>query len=194
MNGPGGYDDIVIVSNEVQAATNFDDNCAIWSDTVNDFNDDQFSEITQTAATAGSDWIGLTCRVASDGDSYGGYCRTASNDCEIYDVANGSTFTSLASGGSSTTNGEVGRFEVDGTTLRVLVEGVQQVSTTDTTYTTGQPGFVITEDAGTPAADDWRGGDLVTTMAADAGAYSWSGQNAELKRDATVFIPGSVRY
>lgn len=33
-----------------------------------------------------------------------------------------------------------------------------------------------------------------TTMIADAGSYAWTGQSADLNRDATDFIPGSVRY
>jgi Flp pilus assembly protein TadG len=96
------------------------------------------------------------------------------------------------------------------------VDGGQSISSFPTNYTevatateTSQVTATLAERTLTASSEnpgafnhtntDWAAitiavGPGVTTLVADAGSYSWTGQNADLKRPATSFIPGSVRY
>ncbi|MBS0367657.1 MAG: hypothetical protein JSS57_00505 [Proteobacteria bacterium] len=68
------------------------------------------------------------------------------------------SFTPLVNTSLVANDGDVLRFEASGSTLTVKVNGVQKLQTTDSTWTTGQPGIGNNpyDAAGTPTSFGWK--------------------------------------
>lgn len=147
-----------IVSNEVQAGSAGDDNCSRW--TSDTFPDDQAGECDIVAIVAADAvGIGIALRANSDPDYYAAIGN--GNQCEVWRYLDG-VFASLATGGSGVSVSDRLRGEAEGSTIRCLVNGTEDVSTTDTNITAGDAGVaaytggVVTENR----LDNWRAGSL----------------------------------
>lgn len=106
------------------------------------FDPDQFAEITVDSTVTGGP--GVLVRMSS-GDGYGAR-PVGDGTLEIVRFDSGSA-TSLASGGTEPTVGQVLRLEVSGTSLTCKVNGTTQVSTTDSNHSTGAPGVYTLNQA-----------------------------------------------
>jgi hypothetical protein len=143
----------VISSNTVTAnGFNAAHNISHWATAVNTFANDQFSQATFTTA---GDSGGLCVRWA--GPSGYKFIGPAGGNYFLYETTSG-TDTSLGSFSSATiANGDVVRLEATGTTIRVLVNAVEQLSVTDATHASGSPGLAMNWNGGA-FLDDWSGG------------------------------------
>ena len=69
--------------------------------------------------------------------------------------------TSLATTTSVVTNGDTIELECEGTALRLYQNGVEKVSATDASISTGLPGIVnLTQATAGNYGDNWEGGNL----------------------------------
>lgn len=76
-----------------------------------------------------------------------------------WDNAGGMTILGTYTGGTPAL-GDVLRLEGNGTTIRVLVDGVERISVTDATLSSGEVGICGRLSIDQPALDDWDGGTL----------------------------------
>lgn len=83
------------------------------------------------------------------------------NELYISEVTNG-TSADLTTGTFTLANGMVLRAEAEGTTLRLLLDGTQRLTTTDATLTTGKTGIEIYNDNGAAGVtfDNFEAGDI----------------------------------
>jgi hypothetical protein len=72
--------------------------------------------------------------------------------------ADSGSYSTLASASQVIANGDVIKLEAVGSTLNLYLNGVLKVTTTDTDFATGRPGFEIYNTD--VALDDWGGGEL----------------------------------
>jgi hypothetical protein len=126
---------------------------AVWN--ADAFAANQYAQFT--IAAIGSGHLGAFVRGAIGADGYA--CR-ADGYITRYDNAGSLTGeTILVSGLTTATTGDVLRGEAEGTTLRVLIDGVSAGSTTDATYASG-PAGIWGYNGGDNYIDNWEGGNL----------------------------------
>jgi len=105
----------------------------------------------------GMGWRGLFVRVNNDNNMYALHWDESSWYVKRVDAT---VETTLGSSGSWTvTTTDTIKFSVVGTTLTVYKNGVSQGTRTDSTYSSGNPGFGMY--SGVPSGsgvDDWEGG------------------------------------
>lgn len=107
-------------------------------------------------------------RWAVGASAFNGYYFNAfSGTAAIGKITNG-TATLVTNTGSTGIAGPLTfRLEANGSTLTAFIGGVQEATAgTDTTYTTGQPGMVLSSGA-SHAIDSWNGNDLTPPVVAD---------------------------
>jgi len=142
------------------------------------FADDQYSKVTVNAQTTGGSWIGAAVRMqaGTDESAYVGYADGDNTLFAIYEVSSAFGFTSLAdtsgTGDIPLSAGETLTLEAEGTTLRFGsdADGAdgQEVSTTDATLASGDPGASIyTTDVVSTRITAWEGGDIGAAGATD---------------------------
>lgn len=124
------------------------------------FNAAQYAQI-KIGANAGE--IAVSVRNSgSSSATHDGYelWRLDGTTLELFRLDDG-TFTSLGQRTVTQGAGNILRLEINGSTLKAKIDGVQAgADFTDATYSTGAPGFSVSEDAD-DVGDDWEGGDLV---------------------------------
>ncbi|MGB0971912.1 MAG: hypothetical protein ACPGVG_13270 [Mycobacterium sp.] len=137
---------LTIVSNEVNSpGTNTGYHCPDQGD------DDHYAQ-AKLVKTGANNWL---C-VRQDGwrNWYG--IRASGTALQIYRRTNGSFSSSLGSW-SGLAAGDVLKIEAEGTTIKAYVNGVERISITDSTHTTGRQG--LTAYSGTGAVwDDFEAG------------------------------------
>lgn len=105
-------------------------------------------------------------RLAAGASAFNGYTYGAFGGTGHISKFTNGTATDIGTGGSIGLVAATFRIEANGSSLRALVDGVQDVAPiTDTSYATGQPGFAAATSA-SHAVDAWRGGDLPTVAVA----------------------------
>jgi hypothetical protein len=138
------------------------------------FGSDQFSQIETTSTQlTGGQWIGAAVRAQNGGlDAYLGmyFWNSGSPVLELFKRSSGN----WAQLGSTVTTaalpaGAQLQVKAVGSTVSLLVNGVQKISVTDTSLTGGAPGIMV---YGTSQADNWLGGAATTTS---GGSYSVGG-------------------
>ena len=153
-----------IVSNEVSTTSNTDQ-WAVYSGAA--FAADQYAQVTISGSGAGSArYPGLMVRASTSGnmncyfwnsnlDGNNGIAKFVDN---VYSAL---TSTPAASD-TSWTGGDVARLEVVGTTINLRKNGTIVATVTDSTHTSGYPGFHIstTSPIWPCAIDDFAAGDL----------------------------------
>jgi hypothetical protein len=139
---------VAIVSN--QASLQVANTEAFWNADV--FANDHYSQVVDAFAT-GDD--GCMVRASGTGGGRNGYLSYASSN--IYKDVNGS-YTLLGSGSGGPSSGDTIKMTAVGTTIAVLVNGVQKNSLTDSTHTSGSAGLF--GDNANSLYDNWEGGNV----------------------------------
>lgn len=123
------------------------------------FDDDQYAEAVVSGVDTGSWMTGVAVRVHASADT-GYYYQGSSSGSEIgKSVAGGRT--TLLSGLAAWANTDVVRIEVEGTSIRAYIDGVQQGATqTDSAIASGSSGLCGFNDATLSLLTSWEGGNL----------------------------------
>lgn len=136
---------------------------------ANTFGNDQFAQGTaanelETQAGLGSEYgIGPAVRMSTaDQSKYAAIISAdAARDLQLLKFDGTGVITVLGTYTAGTPAlGDVIRIEAQGTTIRVLQNGVERISVTDSTLTSGRVGLCGRQSVNQPALDDWSGGDL----------------------------------
>lgn len=118
---------------------------------------DQYSEAKQVVKPFNNDW-GPAVRIT--GAAINMYCYDSYvTDEQIFKEVAGVYAGIAHAGNDASVAGDVLRLEASGTTLTAFKNGVQRLSGTDASFSSGQPGIFIFE-GGAGVIDDWAGGDL----------------------------------
>jgi hypothetical protein len=167
-----------ILSNQLTFASDFDAS-ANYSATT--FSNDQYSQVKlSNASGSGATGFGVTVRQSTSANTR--YRVTAdsaaSNNIQLGKEVN-NVYSNLTGWPRTATvaNGDTLRLEVQGTTLRVYINGVQVgADTTDSSIASGYPGIIYSSSAPSATADDWAGGDYIGTITATgSGAINVNG-------------------
>jgi hypothetical protein len=147
---------INIASNNFLGTTGSND-VAYWSASL--FSPSQFSQVTLTALNGTSDFPGVAVLLSGSGGSTQGYSCVEDTTNIFIQKISGSTNTTLTSAATAGAIGDILRLEAaPGGALTCYKNGVSALITSDTTYTTGQPGLFL---FGTTATSrNWSGGNL----------------------------------
>ena len=143
--------------------------------TAGTYSNDQYSKVAVTAlsASGSNQFVMAICRCSGDVntsnaqmDYYAAVVRDinasgAVHRCALYKLVNG-VQTQLTANNDTIvySNGDTVEIEAEGTTIRFLKNGVEQFSTTDSSLTSGKPGFGATAFQ---LVDNWEGGTLGST-------------------------------
>jgi hypothetical protein len=146
-----------VSSNQVIGTTSGGSNSAYWS--TNSFSGTQFAEATITGLNGTTDYPGVTVLASSSGTNSNYYdCVENSTNIYLQRVQTGST-TNLTSAASTGNPGDVLRLEAaPGGALTCYKNGVATLTATDTTFSSGSPGLLISGSVAT--MDNWSGGNL----------------------------------
>jgi hypothetical protein len=146
-----------IVSDQVQGSSSSDEG-DYWS--AQSFGSNQFSQITVTSTPlSGGQWIAAAARVQGSGQNgYFGlyYWNFGSPELMLF-KRSGGAWTELGGTYNSGALSAGTQLEllVSGSTVSFLQNGVQRLSVTDTTFTSGAPGIMA---SGASTAGNWSGG------------------------------------
>jgi len=148
---------INITSNNFVGATGNVSEIAYWS--VSLFSASQFSQVTLTALNGTSDFPGVAVLLSGSGSSTQGYnCLEDTTNIFIQKIT-GTSNATLTSAATSGAVGDILRLEVaPGGALTCYKNGVSALTTTDTSYSSGQPGLFLFGTTAT--AKNWSGGNL----------------------------------
>ncbi len=120
--------------------------------------DDNFSQITVGDLTSGAN-VRVTARVTDNNNFYRvNYVVNTTSFTLTKNVAG--SFTTLGTLSVSVGTGDVVRIEVQGTTVRAVLNGVTRHIVTDTSHATGRRVGLGSSVSTTSAFDNWFGGDL----------------------------------
>lgn len=158
---PGGvFVAPLITSNTVQNTATKQAMGAFWS--ANAFAADQFSQFTVISAKGSIFALSPAVRLTLAGGYECAFKSGISNATGIYKLTGTSSY--LLSGGVTQTLSadDVLRCEIQGSTITQYHNGAVLQTVTDSTYTSGSPGFVNFSDAGAASIsiDNWSGGNL----------------------------------
>lgn len=149
---PTNFNAPTIISNVVRSSTGI--SAAYWS--ANTFTDDQYAKVTLGTTISG--YHGCTVRMSGDGDGYA-LIPISTTNMRIYRLDDG-VRTSIASATITTPVGLDIELRVSGTTLTGYIEGVQVITVTDATYTSGSPGLYTDSISASVTLDNFEGGNL----------------------------------
>ena len=140
--------------------------------------------LTPTVGTAYSP--GALTRGAIGGDDYGNSPHAHTGGLEIFEHTS-STWTQIAIGGVSIpVGGDTYRLETKvGNSHDALISGISQVSVTDSTHASGDPGIYCFSNAGAGVAlgDDWEAGNLSANLdVLEFKENNWLGHRLNLRR------------
>ena len=158
---PGGvFVAPLITSNTVQNTASKQGMGAFWN--ASKFAADQFSQFTALNAKGSISTLSPAVRLTSTGGYECAFESGISNATGIYKLTGTSSI--LVSGGvtQKLSAGDVLRCEVQGRTVTQYYNGVVLQTATDSTYTSGSPGFVNFSNAGAASISfyNWSGGNL----------------------------------
>ena len=158
---PGGiFVGPLITSNTVQNTASKQGMGAFWN--ASTFAADQFSQFTALNAKGSIPSLSPAVRLTSTGGYECVFESGISNATGIYKLTGASA--ALLSGGVTQTlsAGDVLRCEVQGTTIKQYYNGTVLQTATDSTYTSGSPGFVNFSNASAASISiyNWSGGNL----------------------------------
>ena len=142
-----------VVENSVGGGVNGGD---YWSG--RNFTPDQFSQMTLSTVPTSGDWMGPAVRCNSDGSStYVVIVNPAANALALYKRIGSSFSGALVGYGVSTFHtGDIIKLSVIGSVLTASYNGVDVITYTDTSITSGQPGIMVFGNSA--QADNWSGG------------------------------------
>ena len=193
---------INISSNNFVGTVGATNDVAYWS--ANLFSPSQFSEVTLTALNGTSDFPGVAVLLSGSGASTQGY-NCIENTTNIFiEKISGTSNTSLTSAATSGAPGDILRLEAGPAgALTCYKNGVSTLTTTDTSYTSGQPGLFLFGTTAT--AKNWSGGNLHPLAHLDVEqdwtkvphftqgvALSGETLTASPRGEQNVFLPGAL--
>lgn len=142
------------------------------------FADDQFSQV-KVVSGAGNAWLVLHVRVQDALNYYAAYSQAAFNGTVLIFKFVAGSGSVLASGSLSTgTDGDTVKFEAVGTSLRYYQAGGLELSASDSTYTSGSPGFGAYSQY---VVDDWAGGPIAGGGGAGKPWYAYAQQRVRTR-------------
>lgn len=159
-----------ITGNNVEPVTLGSDSAVRYGNTFADNQYSQFTLITLTGGSSGSDaGIGPALRAASGARTYYRILinAAATNNTFIAKMVGGSY--TILSGSDDTVAwaaSDVVRGEAEGTTIRLKRNGGEVLSVTDASIASGQAGLTYSSTITAADIDDWGGGDLVASAGA----------------------------
>lgn len=130
------------------------------------FSDDQYSSLVISSGDTGTASYGMGVIARASGDIDGArdyYYVFVSNQTVFGKVLNGTDTPIASSAAPSWSAGDRVELECEGTTIRVMKNGVAlggAFTVTDASLTTGKPGVAPRGDPGVVTGDDWEGGNL----------------------------------
>jgi len=129
------------------------------------FADNQYAQAVVVAreSNAGTG-PGVAVRMATGAVTYYGARANAADGVFLFKSVAG-VESPLAVGGACV-NGDTLRIEANGTTIRALVNDIEQVSTTDSDIASGRPGITGFSATLNVELDDWEGADLAAGLPA----------------------------
>jgi hypothetical protein len=139
---------VQIISN--QASLQTPNTEVFWN--ADAFANDHYSQVLVVVSTAND---GCVVRASGTGGSRNNYLSY--NNSNIYKDVGGS-YTLLGSGSGSASNGDTIKMTATGTTIAVLINGVQKNSVTDSTFTSGSAG--VFGDNAAARVDNWTGDNI----------------------------------
>jgi Fibronectin type III domain len=189
----GGYPSPSIVSNKVQASTT-DQGCYCVGYS---FADDQWVEFdVSLTGTTGYGGAAAWLRRTADNAFYAVEWHNGSSGTIILNrVTPGAGWETI--GTAVTSAGLTGklRFEVVGSQLTVYKDGVEVITQTDTTHSTGRPGFHVFYQTGTPVTiDNFKAGDWRTFTPPKLKAFSKSTEDVVYNNGATIVVANSFSW
>ena len=134
--------------------------------------DDQYAQEEYYHADAGLEAAGTLVRMASgtDESAYLGMADegAGAQPAVIFETNSLFSFSTLVDNATASyASGDTIRTEAEGTTIRFLKNGVQELTVTDATIASGQPGaYIFTDNLANCEIDNWEGGDLGAAPAA----------------------------
>lgn len=146
--------DITIASNK---ATVTADPAGEYNNTVT-WPNDQYSQTIISTLPGGGQSAGPTARNATDGSFYA-YVATFNTNSELFKSIVGVGYTTFSSAGPAITAGDVLKVRASSTAVSGDRNGTQQLTTTDSSLTTGRAGIC---GFGSGVMDDFEGGDFAT--------------------------------
>lgn len=167
-----------LVSNHLEASGTSVSNTAQW---VTDPTNDQYAEADVTISGSTNGYCGVAVRLQSGAFTcyVGVWDATGGGTYRIEEVTDGG-YTSLNSsaGSQGTTGTKRLRLEAIGTSLKLYVDGVEEVSTTDASNTAGGIGPLVYYEGGTqPQVDNFAAGDITNISTA---VDTWSATSVAL--------------
>lgn len=156
---------LVISNQEVRGNTPGQPNTSFWSGQV--FAPDQYSQVIIKNAGAR---CGLSLRAGGTAVPSLYSVTIGPAGGSIAKHLGGIETEILAFGATGLAAGQLLRFEIVGSTLRVFQAGIFIASVLDSSIGAGQPGlYIVPQGADTPAIDSWEGGDLISGPAGETG-------------------------
>lgn len=148
---------MLIYSNSVMYDSGASGNAiARWN--ADTFADDQYSQV-RIVSMGAAQYVGVAVRCSAASFSCYGVIVNAGY-LEFYKWVNAS-YSSLGFTSSVTfAPNDILRMEANGTTVRVLQNGTERISITDSALTSGQPGLSALNYNQDSRMDDWQGGNL----------------------------------
>lgn len=126
---------------------------------------DQYSQLalTVTGIGGGGQGFGVCCRASTVARTY--YRLVADHSATNVELGArvAGVFSTIWTRAQAFTNGDVLRVEVQGTTLRAYINGVQiGADVTDTAIASGRFGIAYSSVLTSATGDDWEGGDFAS--------------------------------
>lgn len=128
---------------------------------------DQYAEITLSVATTTS--MGVFARSDIGGNDFY-LLRNNATSWNLFSNVAG-TFTSIGSYTAAPVNGDVARIQCVGTTIKAFINGIERISVTDATVTTGLYTGVRSTQSSTARYDNFTAADAGSSGSADLGAF-----------------------
>jgi len=156
----GGLSKFEIRSNGAGTDTNFNHETGLW--TAITWPNDQYSELTATILAASIQAAVVRGSTGAQTAYLGGFSNAdaGNKNRRIWKYVAG-TYTSLATEAVLVAAGDVLRLEVQGTTIRLYVNGTLRLNATDSDIASGSPGLYLRHNNTSVAVlDDWSGGNF----------------------------------
>lgn len=138
--------------------------CDAWTNVASRYNgsaigSNQYAECVIRGTAEAFRWMGVIGRCASGAATfYAAYYEATT--LRLSKFVAGAESILGANNSFSPSDGDVLRLECSGTTIRVLVNGSEEASATDSDIASGDPGVFGNGGAATTRIDDWEAGDL----------------------------------
>jgi len=143
---------------------------------------DHYAQVTIAATAPAS--MGVWCRGNSN-ISQGYLWRNDGSSWDLFSVVGGS-FSVIGSYAAAAAPGDVGRVQAVGSTIKAFVNGVERVSVTDTSVTSGTSVGIRSESAGAIRYDDFAAVDIVAGATLSPAAETDAAQTLVGAKAATL--------